>query len=295
MRDGVNGAEIQQLRSQVQFHQSPIADGAIHEEARAVDEAHARHRRLGKNLPVVRMERAAHRHRAAAVAAEAPARGAGLVAQRVAEAVMPCQIVQRMRRPAPSEIGGRSTDRHPHGRELAGDEIAVRQSADAHGDIPTLLQQVDHTVVQPQFHGDGRMAFVERGNEIDEVGAAESGRPRDAQQPLHRRGLGHGLRIGILQFRQHALGLVEIGSPHFGKRKAARRAVRQGRAEALFQRIEVLGRHRRRHREIARRCRKAAQTDRLDENLDALQPVHSTPLIQSHSTNCMIITNQEKV
>ena len=93
------------------------------------------------------------------------------------------EIGGRLRNAEAFQIGWRRTDDHLHIRELARDQLRIRQMPDAKRKMDILLDHVDGAVEQQQIDGDLRMATQEFGEQRRNQQAADQGWRTDAKAP----------------------------------------------------------------------------------------------------------------
>ena len=135
----------------------------------------------------------------------------------------------------------------------------ILQLPDADGEIPPLVDQVDEPVGQPDVD---REARLERGEVRDRrhcLADPEGEGQVEAKRAtrLGHRGRRHPFRF--LEFAEDALGRAEVALTRLGQGQSPRRPVKDARAKAILDSIDVPGDHRLRHAERPCRSGKAAQ------------------------------------
>lgn len=125
-------------------------------------------------------------------------------------------------------------------RDLAGAQAAVFHLAHADGHVEALRDQLDVAVVQNHVHVHVREVLKELAQNRRQVVHAEVGVHRDAQKArgraLHR---GHQC-VGLARVVQNAAGAIVVGQTDFGRRDAARGAIKKAGTEARLQRDTCL-------------------------------------------------------
>lgn len=135
----------------------------------------------------------------------------------------------------------------------------VGEFAEADGQVEAAFHQVDGTVGHLQFDLDLRIAPCKVRDQRRDGRAAETQRGIDADKAarLHAAARHHVLHFPQVGKDPGRVG--QIGFTFIGQTDAARRAVDQPHAEALFHQREPLGGRRRRQVQLPRRCGQAAQ------------------------------------
>ncbi len=167
--------------------------------------------------------------------------------------------------------------RHHHApvlRQLDADQAGVGQFADADGAVDALVHQVDQAVGEVEVDRHLGVGIEELHDQRRDVPAAEAGRRGEAQMAARLDAAQAHRRLGIAEFAQYALAILEVGAALEGQRHAPRRAQQQLDAEARFQRIQAAAHHPRRHALGGRGGGQAAAVGHGNEGFDLLQAAH---------------------
>ena len=131
---------------------------------------------------------------------------------------------------------GRGRHHHaPHMPDLTSHQGRVRQRADTHPHIQTLLQQIHITIIEFQLALYSRVAAYKPGNRRRNIALTE----------LHRRGNSQGTArlylartkesLGFINGSKNGAGLLQVMLPFRSQRQAAGGAIEQTHSKMRFQ------------------------------------------------------------
>ncbi len=159
-----------------------------------------------------------------------------------------------------SQVGGR---RHHQERlrraHRHGNHVGRHLLAEADARVKTVAHDIDHAVIGNQFHLHARIA----GHKTAQHGRQQQprGRTGHVQAQLACRHILQGAQVqqGIIDFAHGRRQARQQLLPRLGRRDAARGAVQQAHAQALFQRAQRMAQGRGGHAPFEGRLAKAAQ------------------------------------
>ena len=163
---------------------------------------------------------------------------------------MVCEFGQCLRPSVLFEIAMRTAQHVPPGGEAADDQARIGRRRQPDRDVESLVDHVDGALAHRQIDlhfGIGGEKFGDDGRNV----LHDMGGGIDAQRAARRRLLGAGDVVGLFDVGKDLNAAVVIGLADLGEADLARGALKQPRAEPVFERLDMVAHHRRRHVEPA--------------------------------------------
>jgi hypothetical protein len=212
-----------------------------------------------------------------AVGREAPL--AAALGPAVESTAVPGQIGHAERRAVRDQIARRRAQDKRFAAEEAGVVMdAVGHRTAAHGEVVAFLDKIDAAVRERQLEPQPGMARGEP-EQDDRQAASQVDRHRHPQTARDVAAAMSQFVFDLLKFRQHAQAAAVQRLPIVGEALAARRAVKQPRAEAFFEPRDALGDGRARHVHPRGCGAEASAFDGFNEGLDSGQVVATDMLL----------------
>ncbi len=170
----------------------------------------------------------------------------------------------------------RGADEHPEIGQLARDHAGILQPGDADGDVETLLDQVDESVLGEDFQGQIRVGYGEIDQRLADLGIDIGARRRDTQLALEV-GVVLAHQVGeVVDFLEDIGGGAVIGMAGLRQRELPRGAVEQQGAELVLQLAHIFRQQRLGAADLARRRGKTLRLDDVDKGANARQRVQKS-------------------
>ena len=176
------------------------------------------------------------------------------------------------------EIGGRGAQHRTAWRDAPRDQTGVGEAADAKGEIPAFIGEIDQSIVQSKLDRYLRETLREFRQQRRDLTGAERHRRAEPQQAFRLDAVGGNRAVGGLDVGQDPLGRFQIVAAGVGDRQLARSAMEQFDAKMGFERRDVLGHHGLRQAERPPGGGKAAGGGHFGENLKPGQPVQQSTI-----------------
>jgi hypothetical protein len=185
------------------------------------------------------------------------------------------QFGQLLRPAVLFEIAVRTAQYMPPGGEASHDQAGIGRRRQPDRDVIALVDHVHGALSHRQVNLDLGVGVEEFGDyrrdELNDMGGGV-----DPQCSARRRLQRAGDVIGLLDIGENLNAAVVIDPPDFGEADLPRGALEQPCTEPVFECLDVIAHHRRRHVEPATRGREAAIVHHPDKGRQTGQPVHST-------------------